>query len=120
MKVIKYLIAIILMFGIYVNLLALDYPIIAIHGIQGTPVAESGWPTWANSYSAIKKILNEEYKGYKWGLTFSGDTANYCWGNTDLQSMPDTRRIYNFSYYILQICKNILEYKKRFYVLFYL
>ncbi|MCK4545207.1 hypothetical protein KAU43_06675, partial [candidate division WOR-3 bacterium] len=99
MKVIKYFIAIILIFGIYINLLASDYPIISLHGIQGFPVAEEGWKNWNNPYSAIKKILNEEYKGYKWGLILSGDTASFCLDTTQLQSMPDTRRIYNFSYY---------------------
>ncbi len=97
MKIIKYLIALILIFGTYINLLALDYPIIAIHGIQQTPVASKGWKNWANTYSAIKKILNEEYKGYKWGLILSGDTASFCLDTTQLQSMPDTRRIYNCS-----------------------
>ena len=108
MKVIKYLIAVILVFGTYTNLLASDYPIIAIHGIQGNPVAEEGWKNWNNPYSAIRKILNKEYKGYKWGLTFS-ETLNFnvlIQHNYNLWQIA--RRIYNFSYYILQIYKRVL------------
>ena len=104
MKIVKYLIALILIiFGTYTNILASDYPIIAIHGIQRIPIAEKGWAAWDSSYSAIKRILNEEYKGYKWGLTSQGDSAFECCSTTILQSMPDTRRIYNFSYYSYQI-----------------
>jgi len=38
MKNMKYLVALILIFGAYINLLASDYPIIAIHGIYSMEV----------------------------------------------------------------------------------
>jgi len=38
MKNMKYLVALILIFGAYINLLASDYPIIAVHGIHGMEV----------------------------------------------------------------------------------
>ena len=77
----------------------LHRPIIFLHGIQTPPNPENGWPTWNNPSSSMRKILNEGYKEYKWGLTSTGDPANKCDKTTQLQTIPDSKRIYNFSYY---------------------
>jgi len=79
------------------NLFADDHPIIFLHGIQNPATPENGWPTWNNPSSSMRKILNEGYKEYKWGLTSTGDPANKCDKTTQLQTMPDLKRIYNFS-----------------------
>ena len=98
MKIIKHIILATLILGVYTNLFATDYyPIVAIHGIQNGATAEEGWPDWNNVNSAIMKIWKETYRGYDWGLTVTGEIADTCWANTELQPMPDTRRIYNFS-----------------------
>jgi hypothetical protein len=41
----------------------------------------------------MRKILRECYKGYKAGV------PRDCDEDSTLQDMPDSRRIYNFSYY---------------------
>ena len=81
------------------TLFADDHPIIFLHGIQTPAKPENGWPTWNSSNSAMMEIKNTQYKGYSMGLTLSGDLAYECYKNTQLQTMPDSKRIYNFSYY---------------------
>jgi len=71
----------------------LHRPIIFLHGIQTPPNPENGWPTWNNPNSAMMKIINSEYSGYKAGVPLN------CCKDSILYTMPDSKRIYNFSYY---------------------
>ena len=71
----------------------LHRPIIFLHGIQTPPKPENGWPTWNNPNSAMMKIINSEYSGYKAGVPLN------CCKDSILYTMPDSKRIYNFSYY---------------------
>jgi pimeloyl-ACP methyl ester carboxylesterase len=80
-------------------LFAAGNPIIFIHGIQGDPKPIVAWNTWNNPNSAMMKIVNSGYGGYRWGLTSEGRNADKCHKETRLQTMPDSKRIYNFSYY---------------------
>jgi len=71
----------------------LHRPIIFLHGIQTPPKPENGWPTWNSSNSAMMEIINSEYSGYKAGVPLN------CCKDSILYTMPDSKRIYNFSYY---------------------
>jgi len=98
------------------SLSAADVPIIFVHGHKSEARPEGtndhpdwkdkgGWGTWyprnrdgTFAYpTAMTRIIG--YGGYRWGLTSDGSPAKFCDKTTQLQSMPDTRRIYNFSYY---------------------
>jgi hypothetical protein len=74
-----------------------DCPIIFVHGIQiDSPTAESGLNTWNPDEgfpTPMTRIINSHYKGYQKGIPLD------CHEDTTLQYMPDTKRIYNFSYY---------------------
>jgi len=74
-------------------IIAADCPIIFVHGIQSDSRPVIGWPTWSSSHSAMMKIVNSGYGNYQAGVPLE------CDKNSTLQSMPDSRRIYNFSYY---------------------
>ncbi|MBN1694552.1 alpha/beta fold hydrolase [candidate division WOR-3 bacterium] len=77
-----------------------DYPIIFVHGIQGDPRPIIAWGTWNHPNSAMNKIVNSGYGGYKWGLREYGWNADQCLKTTQLQSTSgDPKRIYHFSYY---------------------
>lgn len=79
---------------------AADYPIIFVHGIEGDPRPTIAWGTWNDPNSAMKKIINEGYDGYRWGKKSDGNDADQCDKNTTLQGMGgDRKRIYHFSYY---------------------
>lgn len=75
------------------NLQANDNPIIFLHGHQSEGDASHGWQAWSNSNSAMMKIINQHYQDYTAG------SPRDCDKTTQLQNMPDSRRIYNFSYY---------------------
>jgi len=94
---------------------AADVPIIFVHGHKSEARPEDpdnkekgGWKTWYPTESdgitlkyptAMTKIADAHYGGYNYGLKADGSPAITCDKTTQLQSMPDTRRIYNFSYY---------------------
>jgi|Deesub1362A_J573_1020465.scaffolds.fasta_scaffold18666_1 hypothetical protein len=47
----------------------------------------------------MKKILNQQYQGYKFGLKANREVAKDCHLNTQLMPDQGTKRIFNFSYY---------------------
>jgi len=96
---------------------AADIPLIFVHGHKSSarPMGPTpghadhdyGLETWyplkndgSLEYStAMTKIVKQRYSGYRYGLKSDGKPAIDCDKNTVLQSMPDSKRIYNFSYY---------------------
>lgn len=84
-------------------IIAAGCPIIFVHGRQGSALPQTGWQTWCNTApTAMTEIVKEEYGGYKYGRMFYdgpfSTIAIYCHRDRDLEGMPDSRRIYNFSY----------------------
>ncbi|MGQ9535504.1 MAG: hypothetical protein ACUVTF_09810, partial [bacterium] len=47
---------------------ASNCPIIFLHGHESDPTDTTGWKTWRNPQSAMKKILNSHYGGYNAGV----------------------------------------------------
>ncbi|MEM4314595.1 MAG: alpha/beta fold hydrolase [candidate division WOR-3 bacterium] len=76
-------------------------PIIFIHGNNSGGKCNVGWETWYSTQyvSAMEKILTGHYRGYQFGLKSNEEIAWNCDIYTELMSMPDKKRIYNFSYY---------------------
>jgi len=76
-------------------------PIIFVHGHKGGGNAYAGWETWypIDYSTAMKKIISEQYGGYKFGLKADGEVAWDCNVNTQLMPNQGTKRIFNFSYY---------------------
>ncbi|MGQ9621412.1 MAG: esterase/lipase family protein [Bacteroidales bacterium] len=73
---------------------ASNCPIIFLHGHESDPTDTTGWKTWRNPQSAMKKILANAYNGYSAGSPLE------CNKNSVLSSTGgETRKIYNFSYY---------------------
>lgn len=73
---------------------ASDCPIIFLHGHESDPTDTTGWKTWRNPHSAMKKILSNQYGGYSEGSPLE------CNENSTLSSTGgNTRKIYSFSYY---------------------
>lgn len=68
-----------------------ECPIIFVHGHENEPKPSVGWRTWKNEHSAMRKILNQNYRGYTLG-------GLECDKTTTLPSAP-SRSIYNFSFY---------------------
>jgi hypothetical protein len=105
---------------IYSGVNAADFPIIFVHGhkseakpydIDDNGKIVGGWGTWnpqnADSSrehpSSMTDIIDEHYGGY-----VAGNPLN-CDKNSTLSSTNgNTKVMYNYSYYILQIYKNIL------------
>ncbi len=84
----------ILLFPIII--IADDCPIIFVHGIEGDAEPDIAWEhTWGNPQSALNKIINSEYGGYKEGITLK------CDKNTKLAGLSKRfkKSIYHFSYY---------------------
>ena len=105
-------------FFLSIGAIASDYPIIFVHGHKSEARPEGsnedpndkslgGWGTWyPRDYdgnfdypTAMTKIADIHYKGYRYGLRTDGSPAKFCDKNTTLQSTPDSKRIYNFSYH---------------------
>jgi len=80
------------MFFVVINMYSSDCPIIFAHG-HNSAADTSALNSWRTTSSAMNKILSESYRSYKPGI------PRDCNINTQLQSTPDSKRIYNFSYY---------------------
>jgi len=90
------------MFICIISLANENYPIIFVNGHSSGANAEAGvwhWNPNSGFNTAMTKIESQRYDGYQYGLKSDGDPANDCDMNTNLNPMPDSKRIYNFSYY---------------------
>ncbi|RKX67737.1 hypothetical protein DRP44_01705 [candidate division TA06 bacterium] len=104
-------------------LFASDVPIIFVHGHKSGARPEDpsnkekgGWTTWYPTESdgitlkfptAMTKIADSHYGGYQYGLKADGSPAITCDNTTNLKPNQGTKRIFKFSYYILQINGNM-------------
>ena len=110
---------------ISLSLYSADLPIIFVHGhkkqakplkwekppFQADSVNTGGWGTWnpqnadysREHPSSMTDILDEHYGGY-----VAGNPLNCSKDSTPVSTNGNTKVIYNYSYYILQICNMIL------------
>jgi len=111
-------------------LFASNVPIIFVHGhksgarpyeeIKDEQTGEiikiiGGWTTWypmkpdlsLDFPTAMTKIADSHYGGYQYGLKADGSPAITCDNTTNLKPNQGTKRIFKFSYYILQINGNM-------------
>lgn len=69
------------------------YPIIFVHRHNDDGSVITGWNTWLLPNSAMKRLLEEGYKGYTRGRPLN------CTKNSSLiPTGGDTRKFYNFSF----------------------
>jgi len=90
------------MFICIISLANENYPIIFVNGHSSGADAQAGIKHWypSSSYkTAMTKIISQNYQGYQYGLKANDSLAYNCNMNTSLNPMPDSKRIYNFSYY---------------------